>query len=312
MGLHTSLALDAHGNSHISHYDFINHRLKLSDAGIHLASPMGGETWPVGATRTIAWKGVGAVDLSLSVDGGNSFEVIKSSVFGGSDPTGGAVDIRVPHSPSRFCLIRAERTSPFSPSESDSFFTIEASIALLTMTVSPSPAGGNSLAWTTDPGPEDLGGYRLDRGRDASWETIVPLTKEPSFHDIGGQFGDRYRLFAQNGLGEEFYLGEASDGNVPSFGGKLVAWPVPFRSGELNVSFGTVSIGGVAVPTVVAVYDVAGRRVRTIARGTFSGAVRRTAWDGRDESGNLVASGIYFIRATSGQTQQTRKLVIVR
>jgi hypothetical protein len=211
-------------------------------------------------------------------------------------------------------VLKLERDVPHSLEYSDSFFTIETSVSLLSMMVGPAKdGGGNLVSWSTDPGPEDLNGYRLEkRDGSAGWLTLVSLTKKTSHHDAEGLSGDRYRLFAVNGFGEELYLGEASDGNVPSLGGRLVAWPVPFRSGELNVSFGTVSLGGVPVPTEVAIYDAAGRRVRTIARGTFSGVVRRTTWDGRDESGNLVASGVYFIRAKSNMTQQTRKLVIVR
>ena len=108
------------------------------------------------------------------------------------------------------------------------------------------------------------------------------------------------------------YLGEASDGKVPSFGGNLAVWPVPFHSGELNVSFPTGGPGGIRATAEVVVYDVAGRRIKTLARGTYPVGAQRVTWDGRDEGGRLVASGIYFIRATSGMTHQTRKLVIVR
>ena len=49
---------------------------------------------------------------------------------------------------------------------------------------------------------------------------------------------------------------------------------------------------------------------------TFTG--RRPAgyhtfdWDGTDERGTSVASGIYFARFVSGQTQLTRKMVLLK
>ena len=50
----------------------------LADSAIHLEAPNGGETWPVGSTQTIAWRGAGQVDILLSVDGGNSYDGHRS------------------------------------------------------------------------------------------------------------------------------------------------------------------------------------------------------------------------------------------
>jgi hypothetical protein len=317
VGKYPSIALDEQGNVRVSYYDITNRDLKYVSTAIEISEPSPGTTWPVGAERVVTWNGIGNVDISASVDGGASYGLIASGI------SGGRYRLTVPHTPSRFCKVKLERTIeantfgishyPHSISVSDSFFTIETSVELLSMMVTPSKEGeGNLVTWKTDPGPEDLQGYRLEKKKGSDeWFALLSRTKETSYHDVDGVSGDRYRLFAINGLGEEFYMGEASDGEVPSFGGRLVVWPLPFQGGELNISFPT-SHGGTPIHTEVVLYDVAGRRIKTLAEGVFQSAARQIKWDGRDDNGNLLASGIYFLRASSKVSQQTLKLVIVR
>ena len=167
------------------------------------------------------------------------------------------------------------------------------------------------VSWQTNPGPEDLAGYRLERLREGEdWSTVTDFTRDTRYHDSGGRPSDRYRLFAINGLGDEIYVGETS--SAPSLSNGLSAWPVPFHEGTLNISFPTGSLGGNPVTTDVSIYDAAGRLVRHVTRGRFAGATRITQWNGRDEGGELVPSGVYFVRLQNGLTEQTRKIVIVR
>jgi hypothetical protein len=320
VGKNASLKLDGQGNPHISHYDWTNDDLKYASSAIEVAEPSAGATWPVGAVREVRWDGVGMVDVWLSVDGGVASALLVSGI---SSSSYSSYMLTVPHTPSRFCKVKLERKEeantfstylyPHSISVSDSFFTIETSISLLLFNVSiPEKMKGCLVSWNTEPGPEDLQGYRLEKKKGSEdWFALVSRSKETSYHDVDGISGDRYRLFAINGLGEEFYLGEASEGEVPLFGGRLVAWPMPFRGGELNISFPT-SFGGTAIRTEVVLYDVVGRLIKTLAVGVFQSPARQIKWDGRDDSGNLLASGIYFLRASSKVSQQTLKLVIVR
>jgi hypothetical protein len=64
------------------------------------------------------------------------------------------------------------------------------------------------------------------------------------------------------------------------------------------------------------IYDVAGRLVRTLidapmTRGRYTGE-KATVWDGFDNAGTRVSSGIYFYRLETAGFTDTRKMVVLR
>jgi hypothetical protein len=62
----------------------------------------------------------------------------------------------------------------------------------------------------------------------------------------------------------------------------------------------------------LAVYDVHGRRVRTLVDRPLARGVHRVAWDNTDTGGQAVASGMYFYRFKNGDYRKTGKLLVVR
>ena len=63
---------------------------------------------------------------------------------------------------------------------------------------------------------------------------------------------------------------------------------------------------------VVAVYDLAGRRVRTLVDGPQAAGERTVTWDGRDDTGREVPAGVYFARLQVDGRTAVRKLALVR
>jgi hypothetical protein len=60
------------------------------------------------------------------------------------------------------------------------------------------------------------------------------------------------------------------------------------------------------------VYDVLGRRVARLYHGQVPTGRRVFRWDGLDEAGRSLASGIYLVRATDGQQTIVRRITRLR
>jgi len=67
-----------------------------------------------------------------------------------------------------------------------------------------------------------------------------------------------------------------------------------------------------ASPVRLLVHDLAGRRVRLIEGGSRREAgSHRATWDGSDERGERVASGIYFVRLEAGEVRATSRMIVL-
>jgi hypothetical protein len=60
------------------------------------------------------------------------------------------------------------------------------------------------------------------------------------------------------------------------------------------------------------VYDVSGRLVRTLADRSQVAGPHEARWNGTDDAGRPVASGVYFYRLQSGDFSQTRRMVLLK
>ncbi|MFH1679451.1 MAG: right-handed parallel beta-helix repeat-containing protein [Candidatus Eisenbacteria bacterium] len=63
---------------------------------------------------------------------------------------------------------------------------------------------------------------------------------------------------------------------------------------------------------MLAVYDVAGRRVALLADGSFAAGSFERVWDGKDGAGRTAGSGVYFARFVAGDFTAVRKMVMLR
>ena len=88
---------------------------------------------------------------------------------------------------------------------------------------------------------------------------------------------------------------------------RLTSYPNPFNPAT-TIAYEVPSAGDVTL----AIYDVRGGLVRTLAHGTKSAGPHVARWDGRDSQGRSLASGVYFARLDLGNRTVTRKLTLLK
>jgi WD40 repeat protein len=86
-----------------------------------------------------------------------------------------------------------------------------------------------------------------------------------------------------------------------------LTWPNP-APGSATISF--------ALPTATDVrlelHDLAGQPMRLLARGGYDAGEHVVPWDGRNEAGDPVASGVYLVVLRAGGSVRLGKLVLLR
>jgi hypothetical protein len=109
-----------------------------------------------------------------------------------------------------------------------------------------------------------------------------------------------YRVVSTTGVEDEVHA------SPPHFALKQ-NYPNPFNP-STTIYFTLAESG----ETNLAIYDVMGRRVRTLLDGVTSSGVHEIRWDGTDDGGNVVAAGIYFCKLKAGAHSATRKLTFIQ
>ncbi len=144
------------------------------------------------------------------------------------------------------------------------------------------PNGQVVATYTVDNSPlagNQIRTVRVDRSRDAIW--IATTTGLSRF--------------------EPYYVAPPPP-SLPSL--TVGIFPNPARLSGLGVS---LHLKGNAALYEGDIFDLCGRRVRRFA--STSGGV---FWDGRDDDGQLVAPGLYFVRARSGGREANARVVLLR
>jgi hypothetical protein len=214
-------------------------------------------------------------------------------------------------------FVSAMTSSPFTyfDSKPDSGYSID--------NLPPGPPGavvvlatpdGNEINWEPSSAP-DVVTYQVYRStstiEEPSPEWFVHAGTAPGWLDHDGVAGSVYTVFAVDASGN---MSEGASQGTPTAVEQLPSQnylsqnaPNPFNPTTM-IEFG-VAFTGAAVR--LDIFDVTGRRIRTLVDGSRSAGVWRESWDGRTNNGSRVSSGVYFYRLRVGDAEFTRRMTLV-
>ncbi len=110
--------------------------------------------------------------------------------------------------------------------------------------------------------------------------------------------------------GFEYVAHQAAPAGVPAATLATVlesVQPNPFNP-QATVAFTLAAAG----PVRLAVYDLYGTKVHTLVDGDLAAGRHEAVWDGRDDRGQAMASGVYLARLVAGPVTQMRKMVLMK
>ena len=77
--------------------------------------------------------------------------------------------------------------------------------------------------------------------------------------------------------------------------------------GETSIAFDLPTAG----PVELVIYGVNGRQIRRLVKDTREAGRHTASWDGRDDAGEKVGSGIYFYQLTAAGAAESRRMILL-
>jgi hypothetical protein len=154
-----------------------------------------------------------------------------------------------------------------------------------------------------------------------SWQQISPSGAPPPAREgavaIYVRAGDRMVVFS--GLGNAYFndvwslnlspattVGSDSENELPKDFRLLGNYPNPFNP-ETTVDFEMPVSGNMSLR----IYNLQGQQIKNLFEGKIDGGRHQMVWDGTNDLGARVPSGIYFYVLKTGMISVSRKMVMV-
>jgi hypothetical protein len=84
-------------------------------------------------------------------------------------------------------------------------------------------------------------------------------------------------------------------------------YPNPFNN-ETVIKFNLRRLTSVTLT----IYNILGQKVRMLVEGRLAAGSQIVSWDGKDDKGNDLSSGIYFYQLRAGEMSETKRLVLLK
>jgi len=289
---------------------------------ISIQSPNGNETWQVGTQQDFTWASAntsGHVKIQLSRNNGITWETIAEN-----EPDSGMFSWTVTEPPSEECLALISDSDGLPVDISNGNFHITA-VPTLTL-VEPNGnevwlVGENrTIRWDSENVPDGLK-IELSRDNGSSWSTLVenvPNTgswqwtvDEPVCELALINISSPQRsLTDQNDapFSIDYPAGVAQiDHNAPDHFSLQQNYPNPFNP-ETRITYQLAK----PVEVRLAVYNVHGHHITTLVDADQSPGTYLVTWNGNDERGQSVPSGVYFYRIVAGEFTAGKRLIFMK
>jgi ligand-binding sensor domain-containing protein len=141
---------------------------------------------------------------------------------------------------------------------------------------------------------------------DTDRECAIPVSDRIAELNMKGS-GENSRLRLI--VGTDAFIEKARNGIslVPYRLALFPCFPNPFNP-ETHIEYDLPEKG----PVSLEIYDVTGRLVRTLVRAEQGTGSHAETWDGRDDEGGAVPSGVYLCRISAGDFAVSRKMILIR
>lgn len=131
--------------------------------------------------------------------------------------------------------------------------------------------------------------------------SVAKATHAMSWQAFASQFGSMPPLPPSSVINDQLVV------NRPTDYGLSQSYPNPFNP-ETFIEYQLPEPSHVSLK----IYDLMGREVRTLVNDERAAGYHRVTWDGRDEAGLKLHSGIYLYRMQAGDFVQARKILLVK
>lgn len=290
---------------------------------ITVTSPNGGEMLEIGKEVSFTWNSINSgeqVFIELSRDAGSTWELLSEQA-----ENSGSWSWFVEGPASDSCLVKVSSLDSTVSDVSDSLFQIY----LAPVITVESPNGGDvwevgadvQVTWSANYS-DGMANILLSRNNGVSWEILaqeVPVSQgsmtvkasEPisdsclvKIEDMGnGVMDTSDDLFA---IKYPTGVLRTSDAIPTEFALKQ-NYPNPFNP-TTRIAYQLPK----QVNVELSIYNLRGELVRVLVSGTQPAGMYEAIWDGRNQSGNLASSGIYFYRISAGEFSRIKRLTFIK
>ena len=246
------------------------------------------------ATKLTLGSGSGTNTVSATVEG------LEAETF-----TATAAEQAMPHSLTKVCGDSQEGTAGALLAEPLVVSVVDedgAAMAGVVVSFAVTAGGGTLSAATATTDANGRAATRLTLGSDPGTNTVSATVEglEPRIFTATGQESPLVSFF-------DTFLGGGKRVALPDSPQLAQNAPNPFNS-QTVLSYFLHAPG----PVRVEVFALSGQRMAVLHQGPQQAGYHRLHWDGRDDTGRLVASGMYLYRLVTGEAVLTRKLILLR